>query len=87
MNLRNLFHSGWNHIPTSTELEQRYGFYDKFPYGINDYCCGMCDGYVMDFITHRTEYHKISINQAMKELDDFISEIVYWESLNSVNNE
>lgn len=63
------------HMPTKRELEARYGCkMDKFPYGEMDDCCSK-DEYPSDFISHRMLYHKISIEQTMKELDEFMNEI------------
>lgn len=72
----NLF-SNDNHLPTISELEKRYKtkFIDnKFPFGASDNCC-VHDEYVSDFISHRMRYHKISLKQTLKELDEFMKEL------------
>ena len=64
-----------NKMPTKRALEERYKCkMDRFPFGEKDDCC--CeDEYPSDFISHRMKYHKLSLKETMKELDQFMKEI------------
>ena len=60
-------------IPTEWELRKLYGF-TEFPNGKTDECCGGAR-YLIDFITHRLSYHKLTMKETIRELEEFLEEI------------
>jgi len=61
-------------IPTKRELIRTFG-YDKFPNDKADDCCGGENHYLIDFITHRTQYHNQPYKETIRELEQFLEEI------------
>jgi len=60
-------------IPTERELRKLYGF-TEFPNGKTDDCF-MGSRYLMDFITHILFYHKLTMKETIRELEEFLEEI------------